>query len=845
MATGLTDSGASSSPAALQDRTASRAGSIWRAPLVWVALAVTLGIVLDRYFDLPFSLTLLAAAAGLIAWALTRSSRQTGLALVYLQFSIVAFGAAYHHWHRNVQAPDDIGLFAAEDMRLIQVRGVIDEEPAVIWQTQSPLQSLGQVDPTGSVLLVTQLRQGGDWLPASGRARLLITGHVTGLHIGDEIEVVGRLTAPRGPANPGEVDYAAQLRDQRITAVITVVKTTGGLTRLSMGWPRSVRGWLAVVRGWGQEKLKEALPPGESSVATAMLLGEGSTMTRADWEKYIRTGVIHVLAISGQHLMILAVFLWGVLRLAGIRRRKGAWFVGLSLILYALITGAHPPAVRAAVMVGVYSLGLILARPSSTANAFALAWLIVAGLSPTDLFSTGCQLSFLAVAVIYWGTSRWFQRQQDPLKKLVEQSRPAWQRVAIWLVRQTAVYYGITLAVWLALVPLVAARHHTISPAGLVLLPPLILLTAISLIAGFLLLLAALLCPPLVPIFAWTTRWTLAGCEGVVNFCDGLSGSFWYLGDVPEWWLWVFYIGLLTMLFLPVLQRWHWVLPASVLWLSVGLASEAAKPPSDELRCTFLAVGHGGCTVLETPDGRTLLYDAGALTGPEVTRRQIAPYLWSRGIHRIDEVFLSHADLDHFNGLPSLLERFAVGQITCTPTFADKHTPAVRLALAAIEGRGVPVRIVRAGDVFTTGHVVLRVLHPPSVGPPGNENSRSLVLHIQHAGHAFLLTGDLEGAGLEQVLTLPPTAVDVLMAPHHGSRFTNTPDLAAWSNPKVVVSCEGPPRGQRRPEEPYTARGALFLGTWPHGAVTILSNPTGVIVETYQSRQRIVVSREP
>ena len=74
-----------------------------------------------------------------------------------------------------------------------------------------------------------------------------------------------------------------------------------------------------------------------------------------------------------------------------------------------------------------------------------------------------------------------------------------------------------------------------------------------------------------------------------------------------------------------------------------------------------LPVGHGGCTVLETPDGRTLLYDAGALAGPEVTRRQIAPFLWSRGIRRIDEVILSHADLDHFNGLPSLLDRFAIG----------------------------------------------------------------------------------------------------------------------------------------------------------------------------------------
>src|SRR5262249_56481645 len=94
----------------------------------------------------------------------------------------------------------------------------------------------------------------------------------------------------------------------------------------------------------------------------------------------------------------------------------------------------------------------------------------------------------------------------------------------------------------------------------------------------------------------------------------------------------------------------------------------SVKRPSDELRVTFLAVGHGGCTVLETPDGRVLVYDAGAMGGSEVTRRHIAPYLWSRGHRRIDELFLSHADLDHFNGVTALLERFAVGPITCAPS---------------------------------------------------------------------------------------------------------------------------------------------------------------------------------
>src|SRR5213595_3666592 len=118
-----------------------------------------------------------------------------------------------------------------------------------------------------------------------------------------------------------------------------------------------------------------------------------------------------------------------------------------------------------------------------------------------------------------------------------------------------------------------------------------------------------------------------------------------------------------------------------VVWLMLGLVVVLWRPAPDGLRVTFLAVGHGGCTVLELPDGRTLLYDAGALAGPDVTRRQIAPFLWHQGIRRIDEVFLSHADLDHFNGLPSLLERFPVARVTLTPSFADKPIAGVGATL--------------------------------------------------------------------------------------------------------------------------------------------------------------------
>src|SRR5262249_46161402 len=149
-------------------------------------------------------------------------------------------------------------------------------------------------------------------------------------------------------------------------------------------------------------------------------------------------------------------------------------------------------------------------------------------------------------------------------------------------------------------------------------------------------------------------------------------------------------------------------------------------------------------------------------------------FLWSRRIHRIDEVFISHADLDHFNGLPDLLDRFRVGRISFTPTFSEKPIPGVPAALSAVESHHAPTRILSAGAQALAGPVTIDVVPPPASGPEGNENSRSMVLWLRHAGHSLLLTGDLEGAGLDRVLSLPQFPIDILMGPHHGSRVSNT-----------------------------------------------------------------------
>src|SRR5262249_49878195 len=127
--------------------------------------------------------------------------------------------------------------------------------------------------------------------------------------------------------------------------------------------------------------------------------------------------------------------------------------------------------------------------------------------------------------------------------------------------------------------------------------------------------------------------------------------------------------------------------------------------------------------------------------------------------------------------------------------------------------------------------------------PEGIENVRSLVLMVRHGRQSVLLTGDLEGVGLAEVLGRPlKQKADVLMAPHHGSRrIGDLAGLVNWARPQGVVSWQGPPRSRSEQKNPYEARGAHFLGTWPHGAITIRSHASGMVVETFVTKERFVI----
>jgi competence protein ComEC len=815
---------------------------VWQAPLVPIALALTAGIVLDRYTQPRITLSLALAAASLLAWLVHRSERSH---IAYLGLVIAALGSAYHHVCRYHVALDDIGRVADEDPVPCRLRGRVESSPHTeLPEEDNALRSMPPRTVTRFLLQVFAYDDmQGAWRRASGALDVYLNGSRADLALGDTVEALGRLRVPAGAANPGALDPGGRQRDRGISATFTILDPQQ-IDILEHGWARSLSGWLAALQGRGERLLAAALPEKQQAIGQALLLGEETSMTRAEWDLYQRTGVIHVLAISGQHLSVLGWFLWLTARACGLRRRWAAPVVALILVGYALMAGGRPPVMRAALMVFAWCLAIVMRRPVQVTNLYALAWIGVALWQPTDVFNTGCQLSFLAVAVLLWGAARWRAAEPDALQPLSDESRP-WvrmlRRAFVWL----ACVYAVNASIWLAVTPLIAARYHLVAPVALVLGPPLALLTSVGLIAGFILLLFGPWGGPLAWPFAVGTQACLALCDTLVQAGAKVPGGYVYLPDLPEWWLWTFYIVLLSTLVVGWQSRaGRSLLACCAAWFGFGVLLIYWPHRPGEFRCTFLAVGHGGCTVLETPGGQVLMYDAGANTGPEVTRRHIAPFLWQRGIRHLDQLIVSHADLDHFNGMRALTERFTVGEVISTPSFAERELQAVRHVLVDLQQRQIPYRSIHTPAALQVDGTELKVLHPPAQGPEGNENARSLVLLVQHRDLRLLLTGDLEGAGLARVLATPPPGhIDVLMAPHHGSEHSDPVRLAAWARPRYVVSCQAKPHGTQSTARSYEQLGAEYFPTWTDGAVTVRIGTDGAWLETFRSRQRRPLGR--
>ncbi len=488
-----------------------------------------------------------------------------------------------------------------------------------------------------------------------------------------------------------------------------------------------------------------------------------------------------------------------------------------------------PSVVRSWMMTAMFCLAALLNRPAQMANALAAAALLTLAVNPANLFDTGCQLSFLAVAALAWvapPVRAWFQKPPDPLDALEESLEPWWRAAPRRAARSVLWSLVISAVVWLVTLPLVMLRFHLVSPIGILWNVPLIPLTSFALLmAGVTLVLSALWTPLSVP-WAWLCTQSLRVTDWLVGWgmAQGWGHGF-TIGPSAAWVL-AFY-ALLTWAVVAAsspgsTRKWIWAVLAA--WVVIPLAHAELVPRREPFEVVVLDVGHGLAVLIRTAPGRAVLYDCGQLHDPRVGRRRIAPALWAYGITRLDHVLISHADADHDNGLPDLLDRFRIGDVTLPVDFGGSGDAGVDRLLDAVRARGVPIRNIAAGDrlEFAPG-LVGDVLHPPRHWLPGApDNDRSLVLDLSYQGRHLLLTGDLAGSGLPELVAQPRRRIDAMLAPHHGGRTANPRWLYDWARPDLVLVSQHAPRpGTTDGLAHLAARGTPLLRTHQHGALRL------------------------
>jgi len=630
--------------------------------------------------------------------------------------------------------------------------------------------------------------------PAAEEGAALLEAAV---HPGERWLFTVRLRRPHGHVNPYGFDYEAWLLERGVGAT-GYVRQRGEQRRV--GFRDSFFDRVEKARERVRDRFQAQLGATPAAgILAALAVGDQRAISAEEWRLFNRTGVTHLMSISGLHVTLvsglaawLVAFGWRRVPAAVVRlpARKAAAVAAIAAALaYTLLAGFAVPAQRTFYMVSVVAAALWCGRIAAPARTLALALAVVVAADPWAPLAPGVWLSFAAVALIFYvASNEW---------------RPAqWGRMQ-W-------------AITVGLAPAALLLFGQVSVAGP--LANAVAIPVVSVIVTPLALIAVILpLESILEVAAWLVEWLLRFLE----WCAVLPGALWQQ-HVPSMWA-----AALAM------AGAVWILaPRGVPWRAGGLALMApafslapAAPAAGEAWITALDVGQGLAVVVRTAN-RTLLYDAGPAYGPEADSggRIVVPLLRGAGVRGVDMMVLSHEDTDHLGGALTVLETLEVRSLASS--LARSHALN---SLVATAGR------CAAGTSWEWDGVRFEFLHPQAGWETARRNNQSCVLHIAAGGGSILLTGDIERAAESALAGTIPKA-DVLVVPHHGSRTSSSAEFIAAAAPRWAVVPAGYRNRFGHPArevlERYASARVPVLRTDLDGAVSVVLQPGSVRVES-------------
>ncbi|HEX7605582.1 MAG TPA: DNA internalization-related competence protein ComEC/Rec2, partial [Usitatibacter sp.] len=633
---------------------------------------------------------------------------------------------------------------------------------------------------------------------------------------GQRWRVVVRLKRPRGLANPHAFDFEPWALERGIRATGYVLPGAGSalVSARVDGWPYTLHRWRGEIRDamlahLGNDRLR--------GVLVALAIGDQDSIAPDDWEVFWRTGVGHLMSISGLHITMFAGLAFTLVHFAWVRvpalalrvpARKAAVVVGVAAALaYSLMTGYQVPAQRTFVMLAVVAACVLTDRHGSASRVLALAALAVVALDPWAVLSAGFWLSFGAVASIFYvmalRTGHGGKLRGAVLEQLAVTVGMLPTLIALF--QEVSIVSPIANAFAIPVVSLVVVP---LTIAGSFLPLPFLLDAAHALMLGVMAPLEWLADLPMAMLESHApAKWTLVAA---------VAGCTWLLAPrgVP-------------------------LRSAGLAWMAPMFTVLPPGPAPGEAWLDVLDVGNGLATVVRTAS-HALVYDTGPAWSADVDSgsRIVVPFLRGEGVNRLDGVVVSHADDDHSGGAASIAYARAPGWLLSP--LDPGH------ALHAAFARSTRCE---SGQRWQWDGVDFRVLHPSDAvyaeTRKRKENDRGCVVRIATAGHSLLLAADVEARSEAEMIARDRAALasEVLVVPHHGSKTSSSPDFIDAVSPRIGVPSVGYRNRFHHPNAAvvarYEARGIELHRTDREGAmhITLPAQSSGRIAVRSQANE--------